>query len=59
INILIEKDGYNIEEIYKGFNIEDKKLPLSIVIDEKQKANYAWAGYNVGIGEMLLKTLKN
>ncbi len=57
LNVLIEKDGYNIEEIYKGFDIKDKKLPLAVVFNDKQKAMYAWAGYNVGIGEMLLKTL--
>ena len=57
LNILIEKDGYNIDEIYKGFNITDKKLPLAIVFNDNLKAIYGCAGYNVGIGEMLLKTL--
>lgn len=57
LNILIEKDGYNIEEIYSGFEITDKKLPLAIVFNDNQKAIYGCAGYNVGIGEMLLKAL--
>lgn len=57
LNILIEKDGYNIDEIYKGFNITDKKLPLALVFNDNLKAIYGCAGYNVGIGEMLLKTL--
>lgn len=57
LKILIEKDGYNIDNIYKDFDITDKKLPLAIVLNHNQKAVYACAGYNVGIGEMLLKNL--
>ena len=59
LNIYIEKDGYNIEKIYNDLDITDKKLPLAIVFNDNQKVVYGCAGYNVGIGEMLLKTLNS
>lgn len=59
LNIFIEKDGYNIDKIYNDLDITDKKLPLAIVFNDNQKVVYGCAGYNVGIGEMLLKTLNN
>ena len=59
LNIFIEKDGYNIDKIYNDLDITDKKLPLAIVFNDNQKVIYGCAGYNVGIGEMLLKTLNN
>ncbi len=59
LNIFIEKDGYNIDKIYNDLDITDKKLPLAIVFNYNQKVIYGCAGYNVGIGEMLLKTLNS
>lgn len=59
LNIFIEKDGYNIDKVYNDLDITDKKLPLAIVFNDDLKIVYGCAGYNVGIGEMLLKTLNN
>lgn len=59
LNIYIEKNGYNIDKIYNDLDITDKKLPLAIVFNNNQKVVYGCAGYNVGIGEMLLKTLNS
>ncbi|MFR4986641.1 MAG: transglutaminase domain-containing protein [Lachnospirales bacterium] len=59
LNIFIEKDGYNIDKIYNDLDITDKKLPLAIVFNNNEKVIYGCAGYNVGIGEMLLKTLNS
>ena len=59
LNIFIEKDGYNIDKIYNDLDITDKKLPLAIVFNSNEKVIYGCAGYNVGIGEMLLKTLNS
>ncbi|WP_317367901.1 transglutaminase domain-containing protein [uncultured Tyzzerella sp.] len=59
LNIYIEKDGYNIDKIYNDLDITDKKLPLAVVFNDNEKVIYGCAGYNVGIGEMLLKTLNS
>lgn len=61
-HIQVVVSGESIEdltELYEAFGIGDKKLPLALVVEEKQTATFAWSGYNVGIGEMLLKNLKN
>lgn len=50
-------DKEELEEVYQGFQIPDRKLPLAYVMNDPMIASYAWAGYNVGIGEMLLKYL--
>lgn len=47
-----------LDPIYEGFTITDKKLPLAVVVEEELTGTFAWAGYNVGIGEMLLKNLQ-
>ena len=53
--------GYEKEELsylYEGFEILDKKLPLAYVMNKPMIASMAIAGYNVGIGTMLLKYLE-
>lgn len=47
----------NFENIYKEFSLPDKKLPFVVMTDKNQKASLAWAGYQVGMGEMILKHL--
>ena len=59
LNIFVEKGEYNIDNIYKDLEISDKKLPLAVVFNDNQKVIYGCAGYNVGVGEMLLKILNN
>ena len=52
--------GYQKEDLaylYEGFEILDKKLPLAYVMNKPMVASMAIAGYNVGIGTMLLKYL--
>lgn len=55
IRIYTGTDKTYLGSIYEAFNIEDKRLPLVYIMNKPMKAQYAWAGYNVGIGEMLLK----
>lgn len=43
-----------LSEIYEGFAIRDKRLPLVIAV-KGGAGRLAFAGYQVGIGEMLLK----
>ena len=59
ICVYIEKNGYNIDAIYSGLSILNKKLPLAIALDEDKKAINGFSGYNVGIGQMLIKTLND
>lgn len=58
IKVYVGFDKAELESIYTGFNIEDRKLPLVYIMHEPMKAQYAWAGYNVGMGEMLLKYIQ-
>lgn len=44
-----------LNNIYDLFHIVDKKLPLVYLLDETMTAEYAWSGYNVGIGKLLIK----
>lgn len=53
----IKSEGMNaLNQVYDGFQITDKRLPLAVTTGG-QTANHAWSGYNVGIGELLLKHL--
>lgn len=54
--------GYKKEELvylYEDFDILDKKFPLAFVMNKPMIASMAIAGYNVGIGTMLLKYLES
>lgn len=57
IQLYVREEEVNLDHLYEAFEIHDKKLPLAYVMHEPMKAKYAWAGYNVGIGELLLKYL--
>ena len=57
IELYVREEEVNLDHLYEAFEIHDKKLPLAYVMHEPMKAKYAWAGYNVGIGELLLKYL--
>lgn len=59
LNIMIEREKYEIDSVYDGLKLSAKKLPLAIVVDEEGRATGGFAGYNVGIGELLLKLLKS
>lgn len=53
----VKREGTKtLDQVFDGFQITDKRLPLAVTADD-QKANHAWSGYNVGIGELLLKHL--
>lgn len=54
--------GYKKEDLvylYEDFDILDKKFPLAFVMNKPMIASMAIAGYNVGIGTMLLKYLES
>lgn len=55
IAVLIDFENYDKNKIYNDFEILDKKLPLTIVINQALQAVFCSAGYNVGIADMLLK----
>lgn len=55
--VVSDEDITALDPLYAGFEITDKKLPLAIVVEEELTGTYAWSGYNVGIGDMLLKHL--
>ena len=57
IQLFVRKDEVVMDSLYEAFEIHDKKLPLAYDMYAPMKAKYAWAGYNVGIGELLLKYL--
>lgn len=50
-------EAEKLNQIFEGFEITDKRMPLAVIADNQNKAFHAWSGYNVGIGEMLLKHL--
>lgn len=54
IKIRIGYKFADLTELCDSFNIKDKRLPLAAVT-AKTTARFAWSGYNVGIGELLLK----
>ena len=52
--------GYRTEELsdlFDAFGINDKRLPFAVAAKDKA-ANFAWSGYNVGIGDLLLKNME-
>lgn len=55
IKVYIGMNKTYLDMIYDKFDIQDKKLPLVYIMDENMKGQYAWAGYNVGLVEMVLK----
>lgn len=58
IQIYIGYSEESIQYIYEDIHIFDKNLPLVCVVNNNRKIINAWAGYNVGIGEMVLKYIK-
>lgn len=57
IMVLIDNKDYDKNKIYDEFKILDKKLPLSIIVDKKLNTVFASSGYNVGIADMLIKSV--
>ena len=55
INVVIDR-SFKLDSIYNDFQIDNKNLPL-IVVAENGKGRFAFSGYQVGIGEMILKCL--
>lgn len=43
-------------DLFHGFGITDKRLPLAVVT-KGHTAKFAWSGYYVGVGNLLLKNL--
>lgn len=58
IKVFVGYEKADLAYLYEGFDILDKKLPLAYVMNRSMKASMAIAGYNVGIGTMLLKYLE-
>lgn len=51
--------GYGPEalsNLYEGFGIAGRRLPLAVVT-KGHTARFAWSGYHVGAGDLLLKSL--
>ena len=57
INVFVGYEKEALRYLYEGFDILDKKLPLAYIMNKPMQASMAIAGYNVGIGTMLLKYL--
>lgn len=55
--VVSDEELASLDPLYAGFEITDKKLPLAVIVEEGLTGTYAWSGYNVGIGDMLLKHL--
>ncbi|MGL4738616.1 MAG: transglutaminase domain-containing protein [Cellulosilyticaceae bacterium] len=58
IKVYVGYDKAALAYLYEGYDILDKKLPLAFVMNKPMTACMAIAGYNVGIGTMLLKYLE-
>mgnify|MGYP000012686663 FL=1 len=58
IKVFVGYEKEQLSYLYEGFEILDKKLPLAYVMNKPMVASMAIAGYNVGIGTMLLKYLE-
>ena len=58
IKVFVGYEKEDLSYLYEGFEILDKKLPLAYVMNKPMVASMAIAGYNVGIGTMLLKYLE-
>lgn len=54
IQVSVGYDKNDLNGIYQGFGIEDRRLPLVVVMRDGA-GRLSFAGYHVGIGEMLLK----
>lgn len=54
--LFFTKAPFDLAADYQAFEIQDARLPLAIVAKDG-KGCYAWAGYQVGIGDMILKCL--
>lgn len=55
--ILYDNNRDNINVLARRMYGDPDKLPLIIVIDEKQNGIYSTGGYNVGTGDMLLRIM--
>lgn len=51
------KEAASLADIYYGFSIGIKGMPLVLVVEKDLVAVFAMSGYHVGIGEMLLDNL--
>lgn len=53
------RTGYepeSLESLFDGAGITDRRLPLAVVTNG-HTAKYMWSGYQVGVGDLLLKNL--
>lgn len=50
-----KQDASYLDNLYKSFKITDQQYPLVYTMSSDMKSQYAWSGYKVGIGEILLK----
>lgn len=54
--LFFTKAPFELSADYAAFDIQDARLPL-VIVAQNGKGSYAWAGYQVGIGDMILKCL--
>jgi hypothetical protein len=60
-NIQIYYDEFtdNVVTIADKINVDGTKLPLVLIMNEKQKAVFGSSGYNVGVVEQIIKVITN
>lgn len=58
IKVYIGMSKEYLDTMYDKFDMKDKKLPLVYIVNKNMKGQYAWAGYNVGIVEIVLKYIR-
>ncbi|MBL4936171.1 hypothetical protein JK636_10410 [Clostridium sp. YIM B02515] len=54
---LQQEEAASLADIYDGFSIGTKGMPLVLVVEKDLVAVFAMSGYHVGIGELLLENL--
>lgn len=53
----VDRDFYMHEPVARGLYTDHSKLPFIVITNDGLNAVYAFGGYNVGIGDMVLKFL--
>ncbi|QUI22310.1 hypothetical protein HZI73_08360 [Vallitalea pronyensis] len=57
IQVCVE-ESFDLEKLYQGFQEEEHRLPLALVI-ENQEGIYSFCGYQVGMGQLLIKSIND
>lgn len=57
LQVFVEQ-SFELGDVYRGFKREEQRLPLAIVT-EGQEGTYSFSGYQVGIGQLLIKSIND